>query len=214
MPDGCPLRQRNRSALRRLKHEQRVDIHLDSEDHAVSCRVAAVEGSVATLRLINEVPAEVLEKFTPGELGYLLFQHRGAMTALKGIATASPTEPTELAFVVIDGVQLPERRAAERFHVGALARISPSAGAEHAEDIEATAANVSTGGVLIERPAGLGDGPGFRLELVLEDDPAPIRCAATVVRQTPTHVALKFTDIADADRIRLAGVIRHRALAA
>jgi hypothetical protein len=200
--------------LRRLKHDQRVDIHLDSEDHAVGCRVAAVQGSVATLTLVTEVPAEVFEKFTPGELGYLLFEHRGAMTALKGIATASPTDPSELAFVVIDGVQLPERRAAQRFQVGALARISPSAGAEEAEGVEAAAANVSVSGVLIERPDGLGDGPGFRLELVLEDDPAPIRCAATIVRQTPTHVALKFTDIADTDRIRLAGVIRHRALAA
>jgi hypothetical protein len=200
--------------LRRLKHDQRVEIHLDSEDHAVGCRVAAVEGSVATRRLITEVPTEVLEKFTPGELGYLLFQHRGAMTALKGIATASPTDPSELAFVVIDGVQLPERRAAQRSQVGALARISPSGGADQADGVEAIAANVSVSGVLIERPGGLGDGPGFRLELVLEDDPAPIRCAATIVRQTPTHVALKFTDIADTDRIRLAGVIRHRALAA
>jgi hypothetical protein len=200
--------------LRRLKHDQRVDIHLDSEDHAVGCRVAAVQGSVATLTLVTEVPAEVFEKFTPGELGYLLFEHRGAMTALKGIATASPTDPSELAFVVIDGVQLPERRAAQRFQVGALARISPSAGTEEAEGVEAAAANVSVSVVLIERPAGLAEGPGFRLELVLEDDATPIRCAASVVRETPTHVALKFTDIADADRIRLAGMIRHRALAA
>jgi hypothetical protein len=110
--------------LRRLKHDQRVEIHLDSEDHAVGCRVAAVQGSVATLRLITEVPTEVLEKFTPGELGYLLFQHRGAMTALKGIATASPTDPSELAFAVTDGVQLPERSAAQRSQVGALARLS------------------------------------------------------------------------------------------
>ncbi len=173
-----------------------------------------MQGSVATLRLVTEVPPEVFEKFTPGELGYLLFQHRGAMTALKGIATANPTDPSELAFVVIDGVQLPERRAAQRFQVGALARISPSAGADQAEGVEATAANVSVSGVLIERPAGLAEGPGFRLELVLEDDATPIRCAASVVRETPTHIALKFTDIADADRIRLAGMIRHRALAA
>jgi PilZ domain len=200
--------------LRRLKHDQRVEIHLDSEDHAVSCRVASVQGGVATLSRTSDVPAEVLEKFTPGVIGYMLFEHRGAMTALKGIATASPTAPTELVFVVIDGVQLPERRAAERVQLGAVARISPSAGDGHSDGVEATAANVSVGGVLIERPAGLGAGPGFRLELLLEDDSAPISCAAKVVRETATHVALKFTDIADADRIRLAGMIRHRTLAA
>lgn len=210
-PNGCPLRQ---AALRRLKHDQRVEIHLESEDHAVSCRVAAVQGGVATLRRISDVPAEVLEKFTPGALGYLLFENHGAMTALKGIATASPTKPEELAFVVIDGVQLPERRAGERVQLAAVARISPPAGDGHGNGVETTAANVSVGGVLIERPAGLAAGPGFQLELLLEDDSAPIRCAAKVVRETPTHVALKFTDIADADRIRLAGMIRHRALAA
>ena len=198
------------SALRRLKPHQRVEIHIDSDDHVVACRVAAVQGSVATLRRITELPAEVLDKFTPGALGYLLFEHRGAKTALKGIATAGQDEQASLAFVVIDGVQLPERRAAERVRLEALARIS--ADGESGEGVEATAANVSVGGVLIERPAGLTDGPGFRLELSLEQDPEPIRCRATVVRATPTHVALKFTDIADSDRIRLAGLIQRRTL--
>lgn len=197
---------REPSALRRLKHNQRVEIHIDSDDHVVACRVAAVQGSVATLRRITELPDEVLEKFTPGTLGYLLFEHHGAKTALKGIATAGQDQQASLAFVVIDGVQLPERRAAERVRLGAVARIS--ADGESGESVEATAANVSIGGVLIERPAGLADGPDFRLELSLDQDPEPIRCRATVVRATPTHVALKFVDIADADRIRLAGLIQ------
>jgi hypothetical protein len=196
--------------LRRLKHNQRVEIHIDSDDHVLACRVAAVQGSVATLRRTTEVPAEVLDKFTPGALGYLLFEHHGAKTALKGIATAGQDQQASLAFVVIDGVQLPERRAAERVRLGALARIS--ADGESGASVEATAANVSIGGVLIERPAGLADGPDFRLELSLEQDPEPIRCRATVVRATRTHVALRFIDITDADRIRLAGLIRQRTL--
>ena len=226
--------------MRRLKHNQRVEIHIDTDDHVVACRVAAVQGSVATLRRITDVPAEVLEKFTPGALGYLLFEHHGAKTALKGIATASQDEQASLAFVVIDGVQLPERRAAERVRLGALARISAdgdvgagdggagdggegdggegnsgegnSGEGNGGERVEATAANVSIGGVLIERPAGLGDGPDFRLELSLDQDPEPIRCRATVVRATSTHVALRFVDIADTDRIRLAGLIQERTL--
>jgi len=82
------------------------------------------------------------------------------------------------------------------------------------DGIDTAAVNVSAGGVLIERPAGLGDGQNFRLELMLEHDPQPIRCNAIIVRETLTHVALKFRDIADADRIRLAGMIRRRALSA
>ena len=197
--------------MRRLKPHQRVEIHIDSDDQAVvACRVAAVQGSVATLTRITELPGDLADSFTPGVLGYLLFEHHGAMTALKGIATASPTEQTELAFVVIDGVQLPERRAAERVDLSALARVWAAGSGEGG--IEAAAVNVSAGGVLIERPDGLGDGPSFRLELVLHDDPQPIRCNAMIVRETLTHIALKFRDIADADRIRLAGMIRQRAV--
>jgi len=199
--------------LRRLKPHQRVEIHIDSDDQAVvACRVAAVQGSVATLTRVTELPVEVTERFTPGVLGYLLFEHHGAMTALKGIATASPTEHDELAFVVIDGVQLPERRAAERVDLGALARVWAVGAGDGDDGIKTAAVNVSAGGVLIERPAGLGDGPSFRLELRLEDDPQPIRCRAMIVRETLTHVALKFGDIADADRIRLAGLIRRRSV--
>ena len=178
--------------------------------------MAAVQGSVATLKRITVLPAEELAKFTPGVLGYMLFEHRGAMTALKGIATASSTQETELAFVVIDGVQLPERRAAVRVSLNAVARISGPIGGNGGNGggtIETPTANVSAGGILIERPDALGDGPTFRLELVLEHDPQPIRCGATIVRATPTHVALKFLEIQDADRIRLAGMIRGRTLA-
>jgi len=190
-----------------------VEIHIDGDDRAVvACRVAAVQGSVATLTRITELPDDVGDMFTPGMLGFLLFEHHGAMTALKGIATASPTDGTELAFVVIDGVQLPERRAAERVDLSALARVWAAGAGDRAESIDTAAVNVSAGGVLIERPAGLGDGQNFRLELVLDDDPQPIRCNAMIVRETPTHVALKFRQIADADRIRLAGMIRRRAL--
>jgi hypothetical protein len=200
--------------LRRLKHDQRVHIHLDSEEQAVSCRVATVQGGVATLTRIGELPQELRDKLTPGALGYLLFDHRGAMTALKGIAAISPGEPADLAFVVIDGVQLPERRTAERVELSALARVSAPGGDDGGAAVETTAANVSVGGVLLERHAGLGEGPRYRLELIVGDDDAPIRCDATVARQTPTHIALKFTDIQDADRIRLAGMIRHQAFGA
>jgi hypothetical protein len=176
--------------------------------------VAAVQGSVATLTHADAIPPELLGRFTPGALGFLLFEHRGSMTALKGIAAASGSDERELAFVVIDGVQLPERRAAERVELGAVARIWAPANEDSVQGIEATAANVSVGGVLIERRVGLGDGQRFMLELVLGGDPVPIRCEAMIARQTRTHVAMRFTDIQDADRVRLTGMIRRQALGA
>lgn len=192
--------------MRRLKHHQQVEIHLDTDDLAISCRVASVQGGVATLTRAYELPSELVDKLTPGAFGYLLFEDRGSMTALKGIATISPSEPAELAFVVLDGVQLPERRRFERVQLPALARISPADGS--AGGFETATANVSATGVLIKRHSGLGDGPMFRLELVLSDGSDPIRCKAIIARETPTHVALKFVGIADPDAVRLAGMVR------
>jgi hypothetical protein len=99
--------------MRRLKQDQRVEIHVESADRPIVCRVDSVEGAVATLTQVDGDPSELLDKFTPGVLGYLLFEHEGRMIALKGIATAIATERPDLAFVVTDRVvQLPEPAAA------------------------------------------------------------------------------------------------------
>lgn len=94
--------------MRRLKHDQIVEIHVESVDRPITCRIGSVEGAVATLTLVDGVPSDLLDRFNPGVLGYLLFEH-GRMTALKGITTAIATDGPDLAFVVTDRVvQLPE----------------------------------------------------------------------------------------------------------
>jgi hypothetical protein len=95
--------------MRRLKQDQRVEIHVESADRPIACRVASVEGAVAILTQVDGVPSEMLDRFNPGVVGYLLFEHGRTMTALKGITTAIATEGPDLAFVVTDRVvQLPE----------------------------------------------------------------------------------------------------------
>jgi hypothetical protein len=95
--------------VRRLKQDQRVEIHVESADRPIACRVASVEGAVATLTQVDRVPSELLDRFNPGVVGYLLFEHGRTMTALKGITTAIATDGPDLAFVVTDRVvQLPE----------------------------------------------------------------------------------------------------------
>jgi hypothetical protein len=99
--------------MRRLKQDQRVEIHVESADRPIACRVASVEGAVAILTQVDGVPSEMLDRFNPGVVGYLLFEHGRTMTALKGITTAIATEGPDLAFVVTDRVvQLPEPAAA------------------------------------------------------------------------------------------------------
>jgi hypothetical protein len=99
--------------MQRLKHDQRVEIHVESADRPIACRVASVQGTVATLTQLDRVPSELLDRFNPGVVGYLLFEHGRTMTALKGITTAIATDGPDLAFVVTDRVvQLPEPAAA------------------------------------------------------------------------------------------------------
>jgi hypothetical protein len=95
--------------MRRLKQDQRVEIHVESADRPIVCRVVSIEGAVATLTQVDGMPSDALDRFNPGAHGYLLFEHRGTMTALKGITTAIATDGPDLAFVVTDRVvQLPE----------------------------------------------------------------------------------------------------------
>jgi hypothetical protein len=45
------------------------------------------------------------------------------------------------------------------------------------------------------------------MEIRFGVDPAPITCHAQPVRNTPTHIGMKFVDMPEADRARLAGII-------
>ena len=141
--------------MRRLKHQQRVEIHLDGADGVVSCRVLGVSGSVASLARVDGGP-EQFERLTPAAPGYLMFEHRGGTIALKGIATTEQTDQPELLFVVLDGVQLPERRSAERVELSALARMFLPDGAGDDDCVETPLANLSTSGLLVGAPSGPG----------------------------------------------------------
>jgi hypothetical protein len=167
-----------------------------------------VKGSVASLAQVDGAP-EQLERLTPAASGYLMFEHRGGTIALKGIATTEQTDQPELLFVVLDGVQLPERRSAERAELSALVRMSLPDGAGDDDYVETPLANVSTTGLLVQRQPGLGERAQFGLELLVDGDTEPIRCDVVVARRTATHLGMRLVNIADADRERLAEIIRR-----
>jgi hypothetical protein len=195
--------------MRRLKHHQEVEIHLDGEDEIVlDCRVLGVEGSVATLASDDAGPGTLLGGSVPAVPGYLLFDHAGGKVALKGIATASTSQGPELLFVVIDGVQLPERRGAARAQVKAVARMFAPDSPDGSEYFETRLADLSISGLRVERHPRLDSATRFRLELYIGDAQTPIRCGAEVARGTPTHVGLKFVDLSDADRTLLDAIVR------
>ena len=64
--------------MRRLKHQQEVEIHLDGPDEVIlDCRVQGVERSVATLASVDSDPSMLLVSSVPAVPGYLVFDHSG-----------------------------------------------------------------------------------------------------------------------------------------
>lgn len=197
--------------MRRLKRHQQVEIHLDGEDEfVVPCRVLAVEGSVATAASTDGRPVGLFATGLPALPGYLVFDHAGGRVALKGIAAPDASESTQLLFVVIDGVQLPERRSAERVPVNARARMFLAEPDGDRPYVETPLADLSISGMRVERRPGLEVDSRYGLELYVGGAPTPIRCDAEVARETPTHLGVKFVKLADADRALLVAIVASR----
>jgi hypothetical protein len=195
--------------MRRLKHQQSVEVHVDGEDAiVVPGRGLRVEGSAATLDSADGGPLRP-GNTAPALPGYLVFEHAGGRVALKGIAAPDANTETALLFVVIDGVQLPERRAAGRVEVDAQARLFLPDADEH-EYIETPLADLSISGMRVERHRSLDVETRYRLELYIGAEPTPIRCDVEVARRTATHIGMKFVEVRDTDQALLAAIVASR----
>jgi PilZ domain len=192
--------------MRRLHQQQIVEIHLETDDPAITCRVASVTGAVATLTR-DESPFAPLP---PAATGHLVFEHQGTLVALQGIAASLSPEDPKIEFVVIDNVVLPERRAAERIPVAASVSVrAVGQEGDPGTAVETVTADVSITGALLERRPGLGV-EAVALELRFPDG-AVVSCHGQPVRETPSHLGVKFMNMPPADRARLAGIIfRHQ----
>ncbi len=192
--------------MRRLVEHQPVAVELDREGHIVDCAVGSVCGAVATVAPIAELSPDLQETLTPGALCLLVFEFRGSPIALRGVARAI-YGGAALEFVVIDGIQMWDRRTAPRVQMHTPVRAAPAASrSASAPAIDTVTVNLSMCGALLKRRPGLDRGP-WQIELSLPDDGTPVSCSAMFVRQTRRHLAIKFGEIPDADLVRLAGAI-------
>jgi PilZ domain-containing protein len=198
--------------MRRLVVHQNVTVVLDGEADGIHCTVGSVAGSVATLAYPGELAPDLLERLLPGTLGLLVFEHRDFPVALRGAACADPGSPT-LEFVVLDGVQLPERRIAERIPLAMPVRVRVHTAPDEGSPvgvIETVSSDLSITGVLLERRPGLGEGPLWKVELVVAGDERPICCDVTVARRTSTHIGVAFVQMPDAEQDRLTDILAVR----
>ena len=152
--------------MRRLKSGQPVRIDLDGSDVSIDGRVSFVTGPVGVIAPVAEIDPTAGEELASGSLGYLLFTDRGAAVALRGLARRAPGIDDGVAFVVVDGVQIPQRRSAERLAFVTRARVcqlSDEGVADERSTTETVTADLSLGG------ARLTLRPGIRRGLAISD---------------------------------------------
>jgi len=189
-----------------------VTINLDGDEPRIECFVRSVAAPVATLGHFGRISPDLRRRLSPGLLGYLTFSHDGMPVALRGVATVDCVGEPDLGFVALDGVKLPERRMAPRVELATTAHVftlEPD-GASASKAIETVTADISLGGALLERRSRIGLAAKLRVELYFGVFPMPVRCEAEVVRQTITHVGVRFIEMPDADRVRLKGILEDQ----
>lgn len=191
---------------------QSVRVDLDAKvdwqaADSIDCRVHAIHGPVATLAPVGELGSELRERLTTGSLCFLTFTHGHAPVALRG-ATLAVAGSNLLEFVVVDGIQVAERRSAERTPFIAALRAAPiGVDGEVGEYVSTVTSNLSMGGALILKRPGLGDGSRWKLELFLPGDSEHVHCEAVLARETPTHLGVRLTGVVEADHLRIAAVL-------
>jgi hypothetical protein len=197
--------------MRRLVKNQAVRVDLDAkvdwEVNCIECRVQSVQGPVATLIPLGEVPDEVQTRLTSGSLCFLTFEHGRAPVALRGVALKE-ADRDELEFVVVDGIQVAERRSAERTPLVTAVKATPvEADGTPGQTVSTVTSNLSMGGALLLKRPGLSEVSKWRVELFLPGASEHVHCEAVLARETPTHFGVRFVSMQEADQLRIASLL-------
>jgi PilZ domain len=191
--------------MRRLRPNQLVIVDLDDELDSLEGRVVSLLSPVAKIHHTGTLTPRLRRKLTSGSLAFMAFLYEGSPVALRGVAR-SLAEDVAFEFVVIDGIQLQERRGAARIPMQVRVRVT-ELGGDAARPIDTRTVDMSLGGALLERRPGFGAGTPLQIEIFSDRDPIPIRCRAAVAHQTAAHVGIAFTDVEEPEQVRLAGLL-------
>jgi hypothetical protein len=193
--------------MRRLSPSQPVV--LDLEEEAIECVVVTVEGDEATIAPLAAADASYIP--TLGRGAALVFAPRGAKAGasarirIRG-AVQRGSVGARLRFTAGNEAHLPPRRQAARAGVAVPVELSvPGAADEPARRLSTS--DVSLGGIGV-RVGSWAPDEGALLAFGLELPAAPpIRGSARVLRVADGIAGLAITEIAPADRTRLAAML-------
>jgi c-di-GMP-binding flagellar brake protein YcgR len=197
--------------MRRLVKNQVVRVDLDAkvdwEADCIECRVQSVQGPVATLIPHGDIAEEVQARLASGSLCFLTFEHGRAPVALRGVALKQ-ADREELEFVVVDGIQVAERRSAERTPLVTAVKATPiQADGTPGQTVSTVTSNLSMGGALLLKRPGLGEVSKWRVEIFLPGASEHVHCEAVLARETPTHLGVRFVNVQEADHLRIASLL-------
>jgi hypothetical protein len=197
--------------MRRLVKNQVVRVDLDAkvdwDADCIECRVLSIHGPVATVAPLGEIAAGVAERLSSGSLCFLTFTHGRAPVALRGVALAV-ADSSNLEFVVVDGIQVAERRSAERTPLVTAVRAAAIDLEGGLGDTVATVtSNLSMGGALLLKRPGMSEGSRWKIELFLPGDSVHAHCEAVLARETPTHLGVRLVNMEEPDQLRLAAIL-------
>ncbi len=190
-----------------------VELDDDAVDHRVDCLVADVFASTASLTHDEALDPRLRDRLGSGAPGYLVFSHHGAEIGLHGVAVAPPSSASVIDFVVVDGVQIRDRRGGRRVQFVTRARLFPTdtdAAGSQPQAIETFTLDLSEGGALLRYRPEFAEHRRYTIELFFAADPVPIRCEATHARQTDAGIGVRFGHLDAGDRARLAEILTAR----
>ncbi len=175
-----------------------VRVHLDAGE-AIDCTVFAFVGSVILARYETALDPNVSDQLSSGADGFLVVEQDRGVKALRGNATLHG-EAT-LALRITDSFQLGQRRESTRVALALDAELAPMGG--DAPPATTRTIDLSFSGAQVHRPETTPLAERYALTLKGEPLGVPVVTEATLARELPEALGLRFTHIEPNDRARL-----------
>ncbi len=176
---------------------------------SIDCVVAQVEGQMATFRHAPITDPRLASGLAGWTLSYATFVHQASNVGLRGVVRSSPDQDRVLQFVVIDGVQMAERRRQARIPVAVAVTVARVADRDSAaEGLRTETVDLSPDGALLRiQPGALRVGDQLDVTLALPWQASAVSAQAQVVRRAGAGVALRFTAMSQENEASLAAFV-------